>query len=348
MAIDFGLPGMDGLNPDFQLEFDVVSDGLDWETAQALTEKGKHAHQGRFEYFQYLPPELRLKIWEYMIAPRIVTIECVRIDSIAAEQGDSPSGNARRRSPAWARDEVLPVRERAPIAVPVLLSVCREARCVALSRYEPAFSWKAPDVFLFDSMDPDSDEEMDESDLSSSESSSWSQPGVWFNYDLDTVFIRGKLEPRDNYGMSNPVAFFLRREDASRVRKLVISFSALRYGRTATQQIFGALFHVLDRFTHISTEKGRVLFTVNSKDEWENYLTGGDVPLVEELKYLCAALRAAQRRNVRRVVDDDGINAVQRIWRDWYKGTVVQPSMVDMQFQMICETNLKRHVAELE
>ncbi len=62
------------------------------------------------------------------------------------------------------------------------------------------------------------------------------------------LYLAGELEPHDSFGFNSPMAYFVGRGDAARVRRVAVAFAALGYGETASQQIFGSLFHVVDRF----------------------------------------------------------------------------------------------------
>lgn len=64
-------------NPSFWLEFRLISDGLETSAVKAMPLTMWHAANNPvFRLFPALPTELRLKVWEYMIAPRIVGIAC--------------------------------------------------------------------------------------------------------------------------------------------------------------------------------------------------------------------------------------------------------------------------------
>ncbi|EGS23838.1 uncharacterized protein CTHT_0005450 [Thermochaetoides thermophila DSM 1495] len=118
--------------PEFWLEFQVIHDGLETEpsppssSSSSTTISSSSESQGQtFHLFPLLPPELRLKIWECLIQPRIVAAACF----------DSRFEAQRRVQ--------LTCRPRRP-AVPVLLHVCRESRELALKHYQLAFAWRLP------------------------------------------------------------------------------------------------------------------------------------------------------------------------------------------------------------
>ncbi|OTB05433.1 hypothetical protein M426DRAFT_139996 [Hypoxylon sp. CI-4A] len=306
--------------PRFRLAFRVLNDGLETRCAQSLNEAGLHAHGGAFHLFPQLPPELRLKIWECLIAPRVVAMACLDDDDEAP----------------WTSFPSLQCRG-APASTPALLGISRETRALARSHYELAFSWKVPHVLLAND---------------TISSSSWSRPRVWFNYALDAVYLLGELEPCDSYGFNSPMAYFLSREDALRVRRLAVAFAALRYGEAGSQDIFGALFHVIDRFKRV--EGGKVLVAVTPRDELTHVLMGGEKPLVRR--------EEDEEGRGGRSVDERGIhgrdasvmggerseegNVVQNIWRDWYRGSIVLSSLANVQFELVRESDLAIHVAK--
>jgi hypothetical protein len=69
--------------PAFWLELRLLSDGLETAAVEALPLTAWHAATNPvFGLFPALPTELRLKVWEYMIAPRIVGIACCKLSHI--------------------------------------------------------------------------------------------------------------------------------------------------------------------------------------------------------------------------------------------------------------------------
>ncbi|KAI1655773.1 hypothetical protein F4813DRAFT_153623 [Daldinia decipiens] len=288
--------------PRFRLEFRTISDGQDTARAQALTRAGHHAHHSTFPQFPLLPPELRLKIWEYLLAPRIVAVACIDDD----DDGEEPL------SP-WPSFPALQVPP--PSAVPALLLVNHETRELARQCYEPAFAWKVPYVFVANSPSHGSATSMT---TTAAAAATWSRPRVWFDYERDALYLVGELEPCDSYGFNSAMAYFLRREEALRVRRLAVAFGALRYGEAGSQHIFGALFHVVDRFAHI--EGGRVLVAVVPRDEFTHLHLGGEWPLVRP----------------------EADNVVQNIWKDWYRGT---SALANAQFELVPESDLPELIA---
>ncbi|KAH9898795.1 hypothetical protein F4778DRAFT_782900 [Xylariomycetidae sp. FL2044] len=344
--------------PNFWLQFQLFSDGLDSRRARALTSP----EHSTFHPFPRLPTELRLQIWSYLVAPRILLISCLEASTAAEQLADLAS-------------------RPSPPLVPVLLHVSREARELGLARYELGFSWKVPHV-----LEPPSKAR------ARPPPPQWSPPRVYFNYALDAVYLAGELEPYDAYGFNSPMAYFLRREEAARVRRVAVAFRALRYGEAGPQQIFGTLFHVVDR---LAPADGRVLVAVTPGDEMTHALMGGEAPLVVEedddddeeeehegeekegegiLKQANTDANDTTRRIRRRRSPEDRwkarmgsneirsvqgesnsssrdgqeaeVNPVQKVWRDWYRGSIVTSSVANMQFVLVREADLERHVAD--
>jgi hypothetical protein len=291
----------------FWLQFQVYSDGL--------THEHHPAHNTSFSQFPYLPPELRLKIWELLLVPRIVVVCCLHADTAPEDQLEGPS---------------------CPF-IPALLHVNRETRHLALKHYEPTFAWKVP-YQLSSACCSDGHQKLME----------WSEPTIYFDFEHDALFLRGELELYDQYGFNSPMTYFLRKEDTMRVRRVALAFRALRYGETGGQQIFGALFHVVDRF---APADGKVLVVVDERDEWTHSLMGGEHPLVEgggggggggvgigdrrQGMEDLGTLRQAPRENV-----------VQKTWREWYRGSTIRSKLVNMEFELINEMDLEGRVAQ--
>lgn len=259
----------------FWLEFAVFHDGLDPPSATANAATTSSSAPG-FARFPDLPPELRLKIWGYLIQPRIVVVSCLE------------------------RSGLLPVR-RAELAarsqrskIPVLLHVSRESRALALSAYELTFAWRISALL--------------------SETPVERPARVWFNYGLDALYLTGELEAVDAHGFNSPMVYFLRREDTRRVRHVACPFRELRYPEQESEQIFGCLSHVVDRFGAVE----RVLLTVGAGDE--------------------AALAAGP------LLSTD--NVIQKIWNGWVCGTTVTNStLANKQILMVGEDDLVEFLA---
>ncbi|KAK3186098.1 hypothetical protein K4F52_005088 [Lecanicillium sp. MT-2017a] len=238
-------------NPKFWLEFRTFDDGLHPVTTPTLAPPFR-----TFPQFAQLPAELRLKIWEYLVQPRIVVACCLERDHRLAE-----------------RKAQLAQRSGSDDASPVLLRISREARAVGLQHYERTFGWRISKLL---------------SDTPVSRPA-----GVWFNYALDALYLTGELEAFDAYGFNSPMVYFLRSEDTRRVRHVACTFAELGYPRLESDQIFGCLWHVADRFRRAS----RLLLAVS--------LGAGDGDGVVEVEN-----ESGGRETVRLGAD----NVMQKIW----------------------------------
>ncbi|KEY64601.1 hypothetical protein S7711_09613 [Stachybotrys chartarum IBT 7711] len=229
-----------------------------------------------FPHFAFLPAELRLKIWSCLVQPRIVVACCMQRDDRLQQ---------RRRELGQRTHAAGP---------PVLLHVNRESRDVALSHYELAFSWKISKLL--------SDTPV-------------SRPArVWFNFALDALYLTGELEAYDSYGFNSPMVYFMRREDTRRVRHIACAFSELGYPEQESDQIFGCLWHVVDRFQGVE----RLLLTVSEDDE------------------------AQMKGCLLRSTD----NVMQKIWNGWMCGTTVtNTKMANKQMMLVKETDLAEFIA---
>ncbi|KAI1745313.1 hypothetical protein F4680DRAFT_98928 [Xylaria scruposa] len=403
--------------PTFWLEFRLLSDGL--QTSEVHTMPLTTWHERNtpvFSLFSALPTELRLKVWEYLIAPRIVGIACLCLD-------DGTSSVEVQREEIWGPHPAIRP------AVPVLLHINRETRALALRHYELSFEWKVPRVLagadmhppvpsrspilapprpvVPESPAPGSSQPTNESSLPhissyhdlldpsppsstsgvrgergtvaegnstttngsttsrgtstifSPERRTSSPPRTWFNFALDAVYLLGELEPCDSFGFNSPMTYFIPSQTARRVRKAAVSFSALRYGGTGGQQIFGALFHVVDRFP--PDGDGEVLVCVTERDEWTHAMMGYGTPLVDE-RYRNHRLDARVNDNsdnvdaavgreigvgatTARIPDEEAEgNVIQKIWRDWYRGAIVTSPLKNLRFSLIPENDLEHHV----
>ncbi|KAI0974909.1 hypothetical protein F4678DRAFT_355111 [Xylaria arbuscula] len=357
-------------HPAFWLEFRLLSDGLETYTVHTMPLTAWHrANSPSFHQFSALPAELRLKVWEYLIAPRIVGIACLYLE-------DGASSVERQRDELWGRRSI-----NRP-SIPVLLHVSPETRVLALKHYELSFEWKVPlvlagaDLHLpapirsppitpqpthgppaqpwllsdnpslshmssyHDLLDPSPIPSTSSSTVGTGSGSrsreaavperrTSSPPRTWFNFALDAVYLLGELEPCDSFGFNSPMTYFIPSQTARRVRKAAVSFSALRYGETGGQQIFGALFHVVDRFDHQHQYQSEVLVCVTERDEWTHAMMGNETALVVD----------------GREKDRDGEgNVVQKIWRDWYRGAIVTSPLANLKFSLIREKDLEKHV----
>ncbi|KAI0124935.1 hypothetical protein BJ170DRAFT_635743 [Xylariales sp. AK1849] len=335
--------------PRFWLRFQVYSDGLTPYSSSA-------PFHPSFPSFSHLPPELRLQIWGHILLPRTILISCQDPDN-ATEQNFELSSRPSCR------------------LVPALLHVNHEARTLALAHYELAFSWKIPAVLAdMDLIAPSRDSIRG----LVSESPKWSEPHIYFNFENDALFLLGELELYTESGFNSPMTYFLRREDTARVRRVAVAFRALRYGENGPQQIFGTLFHVVDR---IKPPNGKFSICVNEADEMTHVLMGGERPLVigeNEGSGMDYATRRMGSRLRQREGDVAGLhdqlglddevdsrelweryqrqarggstqedNVIQKIWRDWYRGSIVTSSLATMEFRLIREGELERHVREV-
>lgn len=322
----------------YQIQFQVFSDGSAAPSAADSHDgAGSGAAPPAFPCFPLLPPELRVKIWDFAMAPRIILASCRDLD------GDD----------AASQVSALAARPSCRF-VPVLLHVNHEARTRALERYTLTFSWKVPHVLA--SMDLAGAH----TDTPSSPAAlKWSEPRVYFDFSQDALYILGHLELFDSFGFNSPMAYFFRKEDASRVRNVAIAFGALGYGETGSQQIFGSLFHVVDRFLAsrgsafpVSEESAgrrarsvpapprrRVFVCVTPGDEWTHARLGGVDPLV-------AGYRSAWQGTTRGYEDlpapnrPANDNVVQKIWDEWYRASVIKSSLADVEFTLIEEHRL--------
>lgn len=267
--------------PKFWIEFRTFDDGMHHANEKAPT-------TGSFPQFTRLPTELRLKIWEYLVQPRIVVACCLERDGRLPE----------RRAQLRKRTALDPTDNYSDDGCggiangscsPVLLRINREARGVGLRFYELTFSWRISKLL--------SDTPV-------------SQPArVWFNFALDALYLTGELEAFDAYGFNSPMVYFLRPEDTRRVRHVACAFAELGYPQLESDQIFGCLWHVADRFRAAE----RLLLALSPGEEE-----------VAHCRFAAAAAEAAVAKGsskdedaacVVRLTDED--NVMQKIWEGW-------------------------------
>ncbi|KAK7752332.1 hypothetical protein SLS62_005668 [Diatrype stigma] len=507
----------------FWLEFRVFDDGLDAPAAQRMAARsicggggGGESGSSSFALFPQLPAELRLKIWEYLLAPRIVQVACFDSEQEPESEFESASASPCQEAEAEGKEgegqgqggvstyfssfsssvAATAARERRHVGgsgggkgrrrerwqsqqqVPVLLHVNRETRTLALKHYELAFAWKVPHVLAVNSLVPGTyyypqnhfppsssssssvsttannttspslssppstsspsvpsqKQPQQPSPKPSRRAAAGSEARVYFSFARDMLYLRGELEPHDSFGFNSPMAYFVARGDAARVRRVAVAFRALGYGETGSQQIFGSLFHVVDRFGQgpppppaplpaagagiagaqevgyhghhhhhhhhprrdqdpdrdqgqQSTNKyhknhgligGRVLVAVDPADEHTHALMGGEGPLVPSSPSPSAssflssatqsqglnnnnAIGAVTSKTGRDAGDEGGEvqreeregagqekeeepNVVQKIWRDWYRGSIVTSSLAKMKFTLVREEDLGRYL----
>ncbi|RTE77296.1 hypothetical protein BHE90_008236 [Fusarium euwallaceae] len=198
-------------NPRFWLEFRTFDDGLS-SHPHAKAKKTSPSSLTAFPQFTQLPPELRLRIWSYLIQPRIVVVCCMQRDERLGERVKELNSRSHGRS------------------APVLLHVNRESRYLALQHYELTFSWRISKLI--------------------SDTPVSAPARVWFNFALDVVWLAGELEAYE-YGFNSPMVYFLRREDTRRVRHVACMLAELGYPRQESDQVFGCMWHVVDGFPTI-------------------------------------------------------------------------------------------------
>ncbi|KAF6821708.1 hypothetical protein CSOJ01_00211 [Colletotrichum sojae] len=263
----------------FWLEFSLFDDGLDSARAVSLTTLT------RFHRFPDLPPEIRLKIWGYLVVPRVVTVCCFERDTRLPSRREA----FERRSPAAATSsETQPGTVFNPTC-PVILRVCRESRALGLESYELSFGWKISALL--------------------SDTPIARPPRAWFNFALDALYLVGELEAYDQYGFNSPMVYFLRQDDTRRVRHVACAFEELHYPEQESDQIFGCLWHVVDRFSAAE----RLLLAVTPRDE--------------EGKKGCIMLSTD--------------NIMQKIWNGWTLGTTVtSSSLANTQILLVREGDL--------
>jgi hypothetical protein len=162
------------------------------------------------------------------------------------------------------------------------------------------------------------------------------------------VYLLGELEPCDSFGVTSPMTYFIPSHTTSRVRKAAVPLRALGFGETGRQQIFSALYHVVDRF---APPDGRILVCVTARDEFTPALLGNDRQLTrlrtwEWGFYLDGLIPLSESlpSTGRAVVPDPDGNVVQKIWRDFYRGSIVTSALAKMQFVLVDENELEQHV----
>ena len=187
------------LEPKIWLKFRSFSDGMPTP-----------APETSFPQFGLLPPELRLKVWEHLLQPRVIVASCLQRDELSL-----------------AREEELAARATGA-RVPVLLHVNSEARQVALKRYELTFAWKVSKMH--------NDTPVDQA------------AKIYFNFETDALLLAGNLEAYDDYGFNQPMVYFLHKDDTVRVKHIACAFREIGHGRLGSDHVFGCLWHIVDRF----------------------------------------------------------------------------------------------------
>ncbi|KAI0016635.1 hypothetical protein F4780DRAFT_669730 [Xylariomycetidae sp. FL0641] len=330
----------DGPPTRFYLEFQVLSDGLDTPAVQRMPLTQHYAAlDGGFPQFVSLPPELRELVWLYLLQPRVIGARCIN-----SETPPEPLREYREGVQVWPGGATIPV----------LLHVNRETRGYAMwyGDYEKAFAWRLPRVLA-----------PDPPPYPAPSTNEWSKPQAYFSFAHDALFLLGELDPVDADGVMAPMAHFLDLHETRRVRRVAVAFDALRYGEVGNQQIFGNLFHVVDRFFDpktVAQSDDRLFICVTPGDEWTHQLLGEEHPLVDDdddeggdaegagsLSGLDGAsgstgLQTSEQEIRRRLRRQEG-NLVEKLWKQWYQGSIVQSSLINMKFRLIRETDLEKN-----
>ncbi|KAF9870525.1 hypothetical protein CkaCkLH20_12015 [Colletotrichum karsti] len=268
----------------FWLEFSVFDDGLDAPRAASITNAAAHKLPN-FHRFPDLPPEIRLKIWSHLIVPRVVTVCCFERDSRLPSRRAAFEGRSAGASKPEEQQKDVVFNPTCP----VILRICRESRALGLKHYELAFGWKVSALL--------------------SDTPIARPPRAWFNFTLDALYLVGELEAYDQYGFNSPMVYFLRREDTRRVKYVACAFEELHYPEQESDQIFGCLWHVVDRFSGAT----KLMLAVTPKDE--------------EGMQGCLMLSTN--------------NVMQKIWNGWILGTTVTSStLADTQILLVREGDL--------
>ncbi|KAK2037101.1 hypothetical protein LZ31DRAFT_510168, partial [Colletotrichum somersetense] len=302
--------------PQFWIDFSILDDGLDSAAADSSD------IPPRFHRFPDLPPEIRLKVWSCLVAPRVVAACCLERDdrlparraAFAARSVPPPCKPSSSSSSSSSSSE--PVMVFNPTC-PVILLVCRESRALGLAHYELAFSWLVP--LSFTPGDRGGGGSADPYPHPSAAAAAARPPRAWFNFRLDALYLAGALDPRDRYGFDTPVVRFLQPRDARRVRRLACAFSALRYPERGPDPAFGCLWHVVDRFPRAR----RLVLAVAPRDE--------------------EAMRPCPDDDHDHDDGDgsDDANVVRRVWDGWVRGTTVTTARVaDTQVLLVREADL--------
>lgn len=276
--------------PKFWIEFRTFDDGMHTAAGHSNTAPPS------FPQFTRLPTELRLKIWECLVQPRIVVACCLERDArlperraqlrnrTATQEEDNNSYKCNGTSGGMTSNGSCS---------PVLLRINHEARSVGLRFYELTFSWRISKLL--------SDTPV-------------SQPArVWFNFALDGLYLTGELEAFDAYGFNSPMVYFLRPEDTGRVRHVACAFAELGYPQLESDQIFGCLWHVADRFRAAE----RLLVAICPGEEEVAHCKFGGARAVGDGETAMARKNNAcgGGATVRLLTEED--NIMQKIWEGW-------------------------------
>lgn len=287
--------------------YDVVVDDNDNASSSTITNQNNNHNNKHFPLFPNLPFELRLKVWEHLLTPRIIIATCFDASEVAPKRAQ------------------LALRRRLP-PVPVLLHICHETRQLALRHYELAFSWRVPPMHTTRPL---------------------SAPAkVWFDFRQDTLLLLGELEPYDASNMNAPMVYFLNRQDTRRVKHVACAFEELKLGEVESEQIFGCLFHVIDEFRGAerlvitSTDEDLARYQASLRGN------GGAMNLGRGVGMLGGgALDHHHHHGFGFGVQRE--NVVQKIWWGWINGTsVVTSHLRDKQILMVREDGLADFIAQ--
>ena len=290
-AMADGIEQDESPNPKFWLEFRTSDDGM----KSLPRDSTLRPPFNLFPHFSQLPPELRLKVWSYLVQPRIIVACCMR--RADDDDGDLDDLDDHQAKLAYRRQELDRLTTRGA-AVPTLLHINRESRALGLRSSELTFGWRISKML---------------SDTPTSR-----PPRVYFNFAQDALLLTGELEAFDSYGFNSPMVYFLRREDTFRVRHVACAFRELGYPEQESDQIFGCLWHVVDRFPAAE----RLLLTVGEGDEE----------------------RAGGAAAAGGMLSPD--NVVQKLWNGWMCGTTAtNPRVANKQMLLVREEGLMEFVA---
>ncbi|KAI6778808.1 uncharacterized protein J7T54_007461 [Emericellopsis cladophorae] len=264
------------------------------------------ASTGDFPQFTKLPPELRLKVWECLIQPRIVGVCCLQNDT---------RGGYQPGEKIAARRKELDARTTRGNQVPAILHVNSESRALGLKHYELTFGWR----------------------IKGSRPNS-APPRTYFNFAQDALFLTGDLEAYDSFGFNAPMVYYLRKEDTARVKHVACPFRELGYPHQHSDLIWGCLWHIVDRFKAAT----RLLLTVGEGDEERLGRAGHAGP---DLVTGTATPGLTMAENESMAGQMQTQHALQNIWRAWLGGrTATNSTMADKQMLLVSEAELMNFV----
>ncbi|KAI1175719.1 hypothetical protein F4777DRAFT_578685 [Nemania sp. FL0916] len=297
----------------FTLEFRLLNDGLETDAVQAMPLTAWHrANNPVFRRFSALPAELRLMIWDYFIAPRVVGMACVRNDIVSYES-------------IWDSHSIIQP------AVPVLLRINRETRALAVRHYELSFAWETPPLSILSHRTPALDSFLD---------------AVYLVGDLEPLsYSSGGPMPSflklRKAGRVKKVAIAfsqLRVGEANNEEIFVTLFHLAGCFCPRGGEVFVCVTEQ-DEDTHALL--GNETPLLSSGGGGISVGNGGPVPAVPATN---ADLVVAEEAK--------NLNIIQRFWRRWYRAWVVEEeeeeeeegSLSDIRFVLIPEDELARRV----